>query len=525
MLPRACRTWMTACALAVISVTTTASAEPRTSIPTSTVGISKLLVRLDTWDSIGIAGVDEHVRLIERLRAKGFSGVGAENLVFGKDDTRRAQYLIGGTVRELACVQRGRTLGCRVGVEWQVLDVTRDQVVYSVMSRAPVLRLPDWQQERMPAMLLTAALDRLLDRDDFRLAITPSPTEKPSKPEFPAAIFSQCALGRKMSESADDLLQATVVIKTSGGFGSGFFITADGLLLTAAHVLEGGGLKVRTRGGGELDAVPVRVAPHADVALLRTTTPLSGQKCAALRPDEPAVGSEVYAAGAPSSLTLASSLSRGIVSGFPLIEGQRHVQTDAPVNAGNSGGPLADANGAVLGIVSSKIVGSKIEGLGFAVPMHETLEALALRAGSTTDPSLMTTVAPPLEPPRSNPVVGAADPVPTIDPEGDQWRARERAAAAERADLRARQAERDRLTPAYIGLMRWGGVLMAGLGGAAVVATYAEYDDSQTSQSSFESLRTQNTLGWGAVGIGIGSFVMSYILQPGLPPRRQGATR
>src|SRR5215469_8157513 len=103
---------------------------PASPIPHVAVGFSKLVVRIDGDDSIGLAAVDFHVRLIERMRAEGLDAVGAEHLVFGKDESSRARYRLGGTIREVACNETSEALYCRVGVEWQVLDVDSDAVVY-----------------------------------------------------------------------------------------------------------------------------------------------------------------------------------------------------------------------------------------------------------------------------------------------------------------------------------------------------------------------------------------------------------
>ena len=113
-------------------------------------------------------------RAREAHRANAREGVrrgGAENLVFGKDESRRAEYLVGGTVRELQCRTKYNALSCRIGVEWQVLDVVRDEVVYEVISRASVLDRPADQKDRIAGLLLDRAMDSLLRRDRFRRAL------------------------------------------------------------------------------------------------------------------------------------------------------------------------------------------------------------------------------------------------------------------------------------------------------------------------------------------------------------------
>jgi S1-C subfamily serine protease len=487
-----------------------------TGIPKTAIGFSKLIVRLDGRDEIGIVGDDYRVRLLERMRAKGFHAVGAEDLVFGKDESRSAAFVVGGTVRELECRHTRPTLSCRIGVQWQLLDVDHEAIVYDVTSRAAVLDLPAESRDRMAGLLLTAAIDRLLEREKFRKALGAQDEPKSAAPAFTPATLARCAAGRKLSETAEDLLARTVVVKTASGFGSGFFVSGEGLAITAAHVLEGPKTKLRLRDGSELDALAVRVAKGADVALLRTEKPLSGHVCASVRSDAPPIGAEVYAAGSPASLELAFSLTRGIVSGLPEIDGRRRLQTDAPLNPGNSGGPLADAQGDVVGVVSFKLVGGKIEGVGFAIPIADALASLGLRLGDATDASLSTELAT-MTSPAPVRVHDEEDPVPSIDPEADRARAMEEERARRRADLAAREAERDRRTPAWVPAMRWSGAIVGVVGGAFALISYLDYDAQRSTQPEFRTLRAENVLGWTAFGVGAAAFTLSYVFVPKLP--------
>ncbi len=490
---------------------------PAATSPGPAVGFSKLVVRIEGRDEIGIASADYHVRLIERMRAKGLNAVGAENLVFGKDETQRADFLVGGTVRELDCKERRVTFTCRIGVEWQVLDVARDAVVYTVLSRAAIYDHNKDDKERVAGMLLDGAMDSLLRRDDLREAIATREKPQLAAPHFASAALARCAAGRRVSESADDLLQDVVVIKGRNGFGSGFFVSPEGLILTAAHVVDGP-LKVRQRDGTETDAVPVRIAPHEDVALLRTAAPLSHRACAVLRDDTPSSGAPVYAVGAPASLDLAFSLTRGIVSGFPVIDGQRRLQTDAPVNPGNSGGPIVDDSGAVLGIVSFKLVSTHIEGVAFAVPTHEALAALGLHVGdaaASSDSRLLSETVATATPDETSAVHDDPDPVPSLDPEADRRREEIQRREREREEERERERDRDDRTPAFAKAMWWGGLTVGVAGLVTIPATYFQVG-STTPQSSFNTLETWNTVGWVALVAGTGSFFASYFFRPPL---------
>ncbi len=117
----------------------------------------------------------------------------------------------------------------------------------------------------------------------------------------------------------------------------------------------------------------------ADVALLKI--PGSSHQCVVLRASDPIeLGSEIYAVGSPLTDELTGTVTRGIVSGHPTFEGQSLIQTDAAVNSGNSGGPIFDKQGQIVGIVTSKLFGFGVEGVAFAVPPETIREKLGLVA-------------------------------------------------------------------------------------------------------------------------------------------------
>lgn len=458
------------------------------------IGFSRLVVRLDGQSDIGVGGLKHDVRILERMRAKGFHAVGAENLVFGKDKSSAADFLLGGTVRELECVTQQMKASCRIGLEWELLSVARDEVVYKTMARAAVFDMPVTQGEQHAERLLDAALDKLLSRPMFRAIVQEGPSPEP----VPAtAKLKACAAAtNKLPAGSEDAMKATAVVSVGSAHGSGFFVSPDGFLLTAAHVVAGGAPKVRLRDGTVAAAVVVRRSTADDVALLRISEPWSA--CLAPRADEPPVGTEVYAIGAPIDLSLA--LAKGIVSGRPVVDGRPHLQTDAPINPGNSGGPLVDGDGAALGIVSAKLVGAKIEGLGFAIPIQRALKTLGLTLGPSTDETLRkeaSTVA------KIEPFVDAADPVPTLDAAADAAKAKAQAAA----EQKRLEDERDKATPVGVSALRVLGIT-AVVGGAAMLGYGATLSDPPSYLKSG---------GWTLVTLGTGAFICFLALRPSLP--------
>lgn len=157
----------------------------------------------------------------------------------------------------------------------------------------------------------------------------------------------------------------------SRSFGTGFFIDQDGLILTNAHVVQGAkSIIVRNQNGNESLAQIVGVDPVLDLAVLRTSM-RSDAILTLEHPVEVSVGDSVYAIG--SSFGLPQSVTFGIVSAMhrsissPL---QDFIQTDSAINQGNSGGPLINRDGQLIG-VNTMIIGVQggNNGVGFAIPV------------------------------------------------------------------------------------------------------------------------------------------------------------
>jgi len=172
-----------------------------------------------------------------------------------------------------------------------------------------------------------------------------------------------------------------------GEIGSGVLVSADGKVMTAAHVVHSvDEITVEFIGGEAVKARVVASEPAADLSLLQLDRVPAGVKVARLADSSSVrVGDQVMVVGAPYGL--AYSLSVGYISArwppnsvypaFPLAE---FFQTDASINTGNSGGPLFSMTGEVVGIVShniSKSGGS--EGLGFVVTINTAKDLLLAR--------------------------------------------------------------------------------------------------------------------------------------------------
>ncbi len=171
---------------------------------------------------------------------------------------------------------------------------------------------------------------------------------------------------------------------SSGGLGSGFLISADGQIVTAAHVVQvADEVSVRFVTGDVVTARVLASDPSADVALIKVDTVPAGIEPVVLGDSDSAkVGEEVFVIGAPYGI--AHSLTAGHVSGrrtpsqlFGGFEQVELLQTDAAINQGNSGGPMFNMRGEVIGIVSHILSSSgSFQGVGFVITSNLAREML-----------------------------------------------------------------------------------------------------------------------------------------------------
>ena len=181
--------------------------------------------------------------------------------------------------------------------------------------------------------------------------------------------------GDKFCSKIDMCAEASVTVRTEKGLGSGFFISNDGYLITNYHVIENESQPTIVLSSGiSLPVEIIRWDKYFDVALLKAsinavTAIKIGEKDAIKN------GEEVFAIGSPKDISLAQTISRGVISAYRPGE-KPMIQTDVSVNSGNSGGPLLNNENEVIGIVTSKVMEMGVEGIAFAIPINNALEVL-----------------------------------------------------------------------------------------------------------------------------------------------------
>ena len=231
-----------------------------------------------------------------------------------------------------------------------------------------------------------------------RLVIDEAKEDLSSKPD---GVTIQLTPAIKRTELVQPVIKRTLPgvaeIVTPRGKGTGFVIDSRGLLLTNRHVVgRFPEVDVKFNDGRTLRAKVVGKTADLDIALLEIQNNQSKTKYSALPlciKKTATVGEDIIVIGNP--LGLQSTTTRGIISGVRNEDGSTMLQIDAPVNPGNSGGPIVNYNGEVLGIVTAKMVALGVEGIGFGISLPSALESLGIKVVTThiQDPTKTATLA------------------------------------------------------------------------------------------------------------------------------------
>lgn len=214
-----------------------------------------------------------------------------------------------------------------------------------------------------------------------------------------------------IADAVEKIYDAVVVVKTyrDGSLyatGTGFVYKEDGdtaYILTNNHVIEDGDeIYVEFTDGSNVITTVESADVYSDIAVLSLSSEHVTTVAQIGSSEDARVGDTVFTVGAPiDSSTYSGTVTRGILSGKNRLVSvsttnnstsdmmMSVLQTDAAINSGNSGGPLANANGEVIGITSLKLssgssTSASIEGMGFAIPIETALNyAEKLEQGET----------------------------------------------------------------------------------------------------------------------------------------------
>jgi S1-C subfamily serine protease len=255
----------------------------------------------------------------------------------------------------------------------------RELAVSAAQQSVPDLRVSKLDERQTvagandSAILLAPREEALLDE----AAPSPAAPSKGAKKSRPPTLPSWPSVAARAQSW-------TAAIRADQNYGAGVVVDSRGLVLTNLHVIDATHTITVTPFGGEPALARVVDSDAVlDLALLALPGP-AGPGATLGSASSLGVGDEVLAVGSPRKMYF--SVSRGLVS-FPSrsLDNVDYIQTDLPINVGNSGGPLVDREGRVVGIVSFILKDS--QGLSFALPIDRAISRFAKYLGEAAQGS------------------------------------------------------------------------------------------------------------------------------------------
>ena len=323
----------------------------------------------------------------EELRSAGFAAVGGDSL-FDDSNAGSAELKVGVLIDDI----KGRfCLDCPslfhpkdvpanvvMAAHWQVYSSLDRKVIAKVDTAGGINAKAKLQDSVMPAVFgaFRENVRLLLASEEFRRVVT-APVGSGAAPA--ATPQSTIALDiRGATASVPQAAKSVAVVYAADGSGSGFLVSADGLLLTNQHVVGGSKyVKLKWADGSETLGEVIRADARRDVALVKTEA--KARAPLALRHGAVQQGETVFAIGTPLEDRLQNTMTKGIVSATRTYEGQPFIQSDVGVTHGNSGGPLIDEKGAVIGLTVMGLHPDESKSLNLFIPIDDALRALAVK--------------------------------------------------------------------------------------------------------------------------------------------------
>lgn len=329
----------------------------------------------------------------DTMKGHGANVVGDTARLFGlTESAQAAEFLIGGRITSIngnVCYPSsfwrasltGKSLAeFNMIVEWEMFSAMSRQVVYKFSTQGNARELTPIKHAVSKTFnnAFASAVDRLAEDEGFRKILTRKieVTDTP-QPAYRRLVIAGAPLYRtSLKKHIDNVRAAAVTIELGDSHGSGFLISREGYLLTNAHVVgEGKRVPVVFSGGVRAEGRVLRIARKRDVALVKV--PVSADYVLPIaQHDEPKVADTVFALGTPMSRNLTGTLTKGIVSGYRNIGEELRIQADVPISPGNSGGPLLNVQGNVVGISVAHYIGGN--SLDFFIPIDDALKQLNL---------------------------------------------------------------------------------------------------------------------------------------------------
>lgn len=306
-----------------------------------------------------------------------------------KQVKRNANILIGAVVKEFHLkgynpVMRSKNLTVRMKIDWQFYNNNTGEFLTSIITNKESFMV-DFTANLSEGVNLSFGenfAEVLRSPEVLSILLKVDPEANVSYKEDVLKEYSFSKNDAPTFDSYGGMIKAVnpsvITIKGDKGHGSGFVISDEGYVITNYHVVhKNHNMTVTFQNGMELPFELLNYSEEYDVALLKIVG--KGYQPLKMSESNSELGDDVIAIGTPGFSDLTNSISKGIVSGFRKTEdGQSFIQTDVSVSPGNSGGPLINNKGEVIGIVAKKIVDFGVEGIAFAIPIQDALEVLKI---------------------------------------------------------------------------------------------------------------------------------------------------
>jgi S1-C subfamily serine protease len=318
------------------------------------------------------------------MNEKGFNMIGLNSSGLFKEKEKNPDLAIGVEIIQVNIQTKG-TPGFKIALlaNWSIFDITQEKIVFTTTTAGySDSKLAHSMSDELLLTLKNALTGLITDKNLAKLVNIKSDSiavnnKILAEPLVLPNVLKSVGNNESMIEAA---VKSVVTIKTEYGHGSGFVISTNGYVLTNSHVVNNSSnLEIIFSNGLSLPALLVAENKKRDVALLKVVG--NGYRALPINLDDNInkVGADVIAIGTPQDISLGQSVTKGIISGKRVFEDLQYIQTDVSINSGNSGGALINNNGEVIGIIVSKLIGSGVEGLGFAIPINSALQDLNIQ--------------------------------------------------------------------------------------------------------------------------------------------------
>ncbi|TQV88001.1 trypsin-like peptidase domain-containing protein [Aliikangiella coralliicola] len=345
-----------------------------------------------------LAGQNYRTSFNKGFQSNNYPVAGAEKKRFALQKSEASDLSIAAIITELKiarCISSTRRYGNQyhqsstyMKVKWEVFDNLSRRVVFRTESEGVddyFKKAPrEGRAVESTGFAFKRAAESLLSQQAFVDIVAPSVARSSafkSKPN-PKRSDIKITYGdnqSRFSAKIEKIKQATATIRTVSGHGSGFVISSSGHVLTNYHVVNDNTELLVIINGAEYTAELLIKDPARDVAVLQINAEYDGEHLEISR-ETAGLGEVIYVIGTPLDEMLDFSITKGIISATRNFQQQNFYQTDAAVNPGNSGGPVFNEYGNVIGVTVAGLFtrdgGSR--NINYLIPIADALNAMGI---------------------------------------------------------------------------------------------------------------------------------------------------